>query len=314
MELLFNYNDAGKSEIKQTLGFLDGNFSYQNLESDLKLQTPYLIDFIGTEVYGKLVTEYKNNTTPTPSAEEASKLKTAIGFAQIYLLSMAYLAYASDNDLIHGNDGRSQRSEEDQSAPYQWQIDKSNSSIKKRAYRALDQLILVLDGSGWDEWTTSDQYKKSKSVIIPNTNAFDQVLPIHKSGQLYYRMVPFMADIEKYQVMPILGATDYQTLKNAANPTAEQIKLIDLARKAVAFLTMGKAFKAFPVEMLPDGLNHVENTRMKSEARAEVMQFYNQEGKNYLIKLENEYTHQNQAFEQLNLTHGLQEGAKHVNL
>lgn len=318
MDILFNREiedlKQGQIELKETLGFLSADFTYGNIEPDILLCTPDLVDFIGDGVYQKILQFYKGQTDPPPEDDALDKLERALKLCQLYILSMAYLDYASDNDLTHGNDGRSSRTEEDQEKPFEWQINKSNSSIKKRAYKALDQLMLLLDESEWTEWTGSGQYTAANSIFIKNTKEFDQVFPIHKSGQLYYRLVPFMTDFENDRVMPILGQTSFDSLKGAATPTPEEMELIRLIRKAVAHLSLGKALKAFPVEMFPDGIVHTEKSRAMSEARAEVMQFFDKEGENYLLKLEHEHAQQNQTFDNIELTPGLNDGEKYVSL
>ncbi|UOY07712.1 hypothetical protein L0P88_03975 [Muricauda sp. SCSIO 64092] len=314
MDLLFNHGNNGQDEIKATLGFLSADFTYKNLEPDIYLWTPDLIEVIGQSVYDRIVAFYNQGDNPSQTGVELATNQTILKFAQLYVLSMAYLAYAPDNDLIHGNDGRTMRSEEDQEKPYEWQINKSNSNIKKRAYKALDQLLLQLDAAGWSEWTESEQYTMAKSLYLKNTNQFDAVFVINKSGQLYYRLVPFMGDIEYDEVMPILGQEKFLDLRSKSNPTEEEKTLILLVKKAVAYKSLGKALKAFPVEMFPEGMVHTENTRMKSEARAEVMQFMNKEGSDYLIKLEYEFTKQSQTYEDIPLTNGLNEGSKFVDL
>lgn len=313
MDLIFDIKSDGKKEIKKILGFLDAGFSYVNLEPDIILNIPYLIDLVGQEVYDKVFAYYSNTQSVTDEAL-AKKLADALKYMQLYVLSMAYLDFAPDNDLNHGNSGRSFRSEDNEKIPWDWQIEKSNSSIKRRAYKALDQLMLLLDGSGWTEWTDSDQYKKANSILIKNTKEFDDIYPIDKSGQLYYRLVPFMADFEEDHICAILTEPVYEALKDKEDPTAEEKRLLLLSKKAIAYLSLGKAFKALPVEMFPSGLVHNENTRMKSAARAEVMQFLNTEGQNYLVKLDHEVSQQNLTFEPIDPMMGLDEDSKHVSL
>lgn len=307
MKLLFNKDDAGKTEIKNILGFLEGGFNYENLEPDIILTTPYLIDLVSQAVYDKVETHYD-------SGNEDENLDLALKYMQLYILSMAYLDYAPDNDLNHGVSGRSFRSEDNEKIPWEWQIEKSNSSIKKRAYKALDQLFALLDKLAWAEWTASDPYKASKALFIQNTAAFDAVYPINKSGQLYYRLVPFMKDFEVDKVAPILTNTVTDTLRNKTTPSATEKELINLIRKAVAYLSLGKAYKVFPIEMMPESILYNEDTKMKSEARAEVMQFLTNEGEKYLLKLEYEYSRQNATYEAIDPLQGLQAGTKHVSL
>ncbi|UOB16578.1 DUF6712 family protein [Abyssalbus ytuae] len=313
MKLIFNKSGLGKSELKATLGFLDGDFSYQNIEPDIKINTPYLVDLIGKDIYEKIQDYYENEPNIIDVTDKQNHID-ALKYMQIYTASMAYIDYAPNNDLQHTNAGRTFKSEENDKIPWDWQVNADNSAIKKRAYKALDLLFILLDKSGWTEWTGSDAYKKANALVIKNTNQFDAVFPINKSGQLFYRLVPFMDDIEKYEIQPILKPEKLTELKEIDSPDKNQKILINLCHKVIAHLSLGKAYKAFPVEMFPEGLIYNENTRMRSEARAEVMQFLNTEGQNYLKKLEYEFEKQNQTFNTINTTPSLEDGKPYVNL
>ncbi|QQV89947.1 adaptor protein [Cellulophaga phage Ingeline_1] len=308
MELIFNKNSTGQVEIKTLLGFTDGDFKYDNLESYIELQTPYLIDIIGQSVYDKVVTYYKEATVVD------EKTKSILKKMQFYIVSMAYLDYAPNNDLTHGNSGRTFRSEDNEKIPWDWQIQASNKVTYKNAYTALDQLLVSLDASEWQEWIDSDAYKHANAIFIKNTLEFDKVYPINKSGQLYYKLVPFMDDFENEYVNAILTSDYAAQLKSKTNPSDNEKLLLLYIKKAIAYLSLAKGMKAFPVELLPDSLTFQENTRMKSAARAEVMEFLNAEGGKYLQKLEYEYSQQTATFTPIKTTNGLDEGTKYVNL
>ncbi|MFI1770991.1 DUF6712 family protein [Thalassobellus citreus] len=309
MDLLFNKNNSGQAEIKKILGFLDGGFTYANLEPDIELNTPDLINLISQEVYDKLQ-EYYADANPT----EDKDIAQAIKYCQLYIASMAYLDYAPNNALTHSNSGRNVSKTDSETMAWDWQIAQDNAATKKRAYKALDLLFVMLEAKAWPEWTGSEAYKKANALFLKNTNLFDAAFPINKSGQLYQRLVPFMADFENDHVTAILTLDSVTTLKAVSEPNETQTVLLNLIHKAIAYLSLGKAMKAFPVEMFPEGLLYNENTRMKSLARAEVMQFLNDEGAKYLTKLEHEYSKQTETFEELPTTNGLEEGKKYVNL
>ncbi|TXE18628.1 hypothetical protein ES692_06175 [Psychroserpens burtonensis] len=309
MKLLFNHNNNGQAELKKILGFLDGDFNYTNIEPDIELNTPYLIDLISIEVYDKIQALYES-----PTQEENLNEVSAVKYCQLYVASMAYLDYAPNNDLSHKNSGRSHRSEENEKQPWEWQIANSNSATKKRAYKALDHLFILLDELAWAEWTSSDAYKKAHDLFIKNTKQFDDVFPINKSGQLYYRLVTFMDDFETDFIIPVVTPTVATALKLTETPSNEQKALLSLIKKAIAYMSLAKAMNSFPVEMFAEGMIYNENTRMKSQARAEVMQYLNDEANNYIKKLENLYAQQNETFTLLETKNGLTEGKKYVNL
>jgi hypothetical protein len=309
MKLLFTRNGEGQAELKKVLGFLDGDFNYQNLEPDIELNTPYLIDLISEEVYSKIQALYV-----TPSSTVVEKEVSAVKYCQIYLASKAYLDYAPNNDLSHKNSGRSHRSEDNEKQAWEWQIAMSNSATAKRAYKALDHLFVLLDDLAWSEWKNSDAYKKAHQLFINSTKLFDDVFPINKSGQLYYRLVPFMADFETEFIIPVITNEVAIEIKAAAILTPKQKELQTLINKAIAYMSLAKAMNSFPVEMFADGLIYNENTRMKSQARADVMSFLKEEATKYIKRLEIIYAQQNETFTILETKNGLTEGAKYVNL
>ena len=308
MELLFNKAENGNTEIKEILGFLDGGFHYDNIKSDVLLNTPYVIDLVGQDIYDKIAAHYIS-INPVVDATEKAKLDLCLQYMQIYLACVSYLDFAPDNDLSHGNNGRNFTATENQKIPWEWQLNNSDASIKRRAHKALDLLMVLLDGSEWTEWTASDQYKRANSILIKNTLDFDKIFPIDNSGQLYYKLVPFMLDFEEDHVCAILTKEVYADLDNEDNA-----RLLLLAKKAVAYLSLGKALKVFPVEMMPAGLRYEENTSQKGKARAEVMQFHNAEGQKYLVKLENAYQQKNTTFTAVDPMMGLDEESNHVSL
>lgn len=312
MKLLFNKGDQGNTEIKSILGFVDAGFSYKNIEPDVKLQTPYLIELIGQELYDKIEAFYADNNS-VPEGERPDH-QTVLDYMQLYIMCMAYLDFAPNNDLSHTTSGRSFRNEDNEKIPWQWQLEEDNKAIAKRGYRALDHLFTKLDKLQWTEWTSSDAYKKANQLFVKTTLEFDNIFPIDKSGQLYYRLVPFMQDIEKDYIIPILTEATATTLKEASDPSDAQKELIRLSRNIAVYKSLAKGFKSFPVEMMPKGLTYHENTAMKSKARAEVMLGLKNEADRYLQMLEHEYQTQNQSFETLNTTNGLSDGKKYVSL
>lgn len=307
MKLLFNHTNEGQAEIKATLGFLDANFTYANLEPDIKLNTPYLIDLISQSVYDKIATHYEDGA-------EDENLDLALQYCRLYILSMAYLDFAPNNDMNHSNSGRSFQNEDKQKLPWQWQIDSDNAAIAERAYKALDRLFALLDETAWTEWTNSEAYKTANKLFIKDAITFDKTFSINRSAQLYYRLVPFMDDIEIEYINPILTDTNADTLRQVSSPTAEQKQLLMLIKKAIAYFSLSKAMQSFPVQMFPKTLRYAYTEQHKLEEKDKTIMALENEGKKYLLKLENEYQRQNETFETLKTTNGLEEGKKYVNL
>ncbi|WP_109852815.1 DUF6712 family protein [Aquimarina sp. AU58] len=325
MDIIFNSEADGGIEVKEILGFIDADFTFKNLITDIELQTPYLIDYIGKETYELALYIYDDGlkpstyTIPVLSAVQEEQMKRIIKLIQTYILIMANHQYEQSNDLLHTNSGRKVNRTEHQVTPWEWQINKDNAAQMKKAYQALDQLISILDESEITTWLESDAYKKSKSLFIYNTRIFDDIYPINMSGQLYYRLVPFMEDIEIEKVYPILQKEKWESIKNgiASQETLtdlNEIRLLKLIRNAVAYFTLEKAYNVFPIEMFPDKINYQENTTMRSRARAEVMLKLRKDAEQYLLDLEKHYGKMTSTRVERDPMQGLSTENNHVSL
>lgn len=325
MEIIFNSEADGGIELKEILGFVDADLTFENLITDIELQTPYLIEYIGKEVYEFALYHYDENLAPLgydfPELTEAQEkqVERIIKLIQTHIVLMANLQHEQSSDLLHTNAGRKVNRTEDQATPWEWQINRDNAAQMKKAYQALDHLMQVLDESQLEVWTTSEAYKKAHSLFIYRTSIFDNVYSIKNSGQLYYRLVPIMDTMEIRHIFPILGEIKYQSLKAAIKSEQSitdlnDIRLIRLIRDAIAHLTLAVAYEQFPVEMFPDKINYQENTTMKSKARAEVMIKLEKRGEQFLLDVQNHYAKMTAISVERDPTYGLDPENKHVSL
>lgn len=290
MELLFNKSSNGQEEITKLLGFLDSDFSYERLSTDIELNTPDLINIVSEDVYKKIL-DYYNKETPTE--QEKEKYSRILNLSQLYIGLKAYHDLSSNNDLMHTSSGRKMNKAENETTPWDWQIASDNAALKKRAYKTLDQLIIALNKSEITEWLNSKTYKLSKSLFVHNTKIFDDSYPINNSAQLYFRMVSFMEEIQLEEIHSRLGDQLYDRLKDAIRPpndfkslTTIEKRLLKCVELSVVYLSLAKGYKVFPIEMFPNEIMYRENTKMKSQARAEVMLYLKEEAKKQLQIIE----------------------------
>lgn len=309
MKILFNHNDKGQEEIKKLLGFLDADVKFEYLETDIELNTPYLVQFIGQAMYDKLITHYE-------AAGEDVTLDEILKNAQLYVLLMAYLEYASNGDIVHGNSGRKIHFAENEKTPWDWQIEMDNGALKRRAYRALDRLIEALDKADLTEWTSSDQYKQARSLFLYDTSQFNKVFPINNSGQLYYRLVPFMGDIETEKISPVLGSVKFQDLKTKVKgtPTPEEKELILYCQKITAYRVLERASTLLPDEMFEEKINYKQSYQDRELIREKRQAKFAEMAHDYEGELARILARQNAKAYELNPTHGIQADKKHVNL
>lgn len=315
MRILFNKNQNGQDEVKALLGFLDADITFENLVTDIELNTPELIEFIGQEVYSELETFYYGDLPDNPTADE-QKMIRILKHAQLFVLLLAYLEYCQNADLMHGNSGRKIHFAADEKTAWDWQLRQDNAALLRRAYKALDGLIDLLDASQFEEWTNSDQYKTARKLFLFNTRQFDKVYPINKSGQLYYRMVPFMADIETETLRPILGTEKFDLLKTKlkGSPTPEEQQLILICQKIQAYAVLERACVLLPEEMMEKNINYKQPEREREAQKEAQRRRLEDTATRYKLDLQSLVAKMNEVDYDLNPTHGLDPEKNHVNL
>lgn len=301
MKLLFTSATAS-DEIKELLGFLDADISFENLKPDLITATNEVIDIIGQKVYDYVEAKY-----PLPEDEEDPDylLIQAIKYP---IAAKAYTLFAPNNDLSHTNDGRKMRNEEHEKMAFEWMIDRDNAAQEKRYYRALDDLIKLLDSSKVETetsatiytiWTSSDECKLGKSPFIRNTKEFDQFVVI-ESRYLFSKLAPGIDECETDEILPVIGLSKYNELKTKfKNSTAitdvKDLQLIRAIQKACANYAMAWAIPRFSVNLFPDSVaQNFNSERQTSKASIPAlkmepefaMQSYNYSFKKAMVKIE----------------------------
>lgn len=302
MKLLFQTaGTAGNTELKELLGFIDGDLKLKNLIPDIITATNDVIDLVGIEVYNQAVLAYSEGTI----ADEDK----AFVFAIRYPIAVnAYRLHAPSNDLAHTNNGRKIKQDDSEKLPFQWMIDNDNAALEKRYYRALDDLIKFLDRSKVEAetaetlytiWTESEAYKITHELFIRTVADFDKVFPIN-SRLLLIKLAPGISDCEQYEIRPRVSVEKMNALKLAlksdtAIADATDIELIRLIRKASVAYSFAWAMPRLSVQLYPEGvLQHVTSDRattrgakptLKNETQ-EARQAWETDYKKALIEIE----------------------------
>lgn len=263
MKLLITDDQNASRELKSVLGFLDADIKYKNIRPDMVSATNEVISLIGTAVYNFIADKYASTTTF--SDEDVNQnLVRAVQYA---IYSKAYILYAPNNDLSHTNDGRKMRNEEHEKNAFQWMIDADNEAQEKRYYRALDDLIKLLDSTKtdaelsttiWTIWTSSQEYKNSQSYFIRNSKQFDKYAVI-ESPYLFFKLCPGIDECETDEILPRIGQAKFNDLKDKLKTQEDitnvnDIKLLDLIRRATANYAYSWGIKRFSVALLPDAV------------------------------------------------------------
>lgn len=286
MKLLFNIQDKETSsdEIKAHLGYVDADLSFKNLMPDIITSTNDIKKLIGKEVYDLVHKHYTDGLADGIYEYDYEDYNDLILRATRYpILVKAYSLFAPTNDLSHSNDGRIVRAGENAKAPWQWQIDEDNKAQEKRHYRALDDLIQLLDESkpeGYDELTTEEQeetiyfkwinsaaFKLSKSLFVNTVDEFNSIFHI-ESRLLLMKLSSGMSECERKEILPRIGKEKFDALKTAPASEPVDIELMELIKQATVFYAFAWAIPRMSVTIFPEGvLQYQTSDRTTTQAK-----------------------------------------------
>lgn len=315
MKLLFNLTDEDISsdELKELLGYVDADLSFKNLLPDIITATNEVKKIIGNEVYGLLYDEYQDNLDQGAYTNDFTDLLSNLIRSTRYPIAIkAYSLFAPTNDLSHSNEGRRARSSENEKLPWQWMIDSDNKEQEKRYYRALDDLIALLDESkpdGYDQmgeseqettvyfnWINSSAYKYTNSLFINSVDEFNKCYTI-ESRLLLIKITSGLEECERREIMPRIGKVKFDELKANRTPSDEKdIELLYYIKKACAFYSIAWAIPKMSITLFPEGvlqfqLSDRQNTIAKKPAIGNeheyALQSFAKASANALIEIEN---------------------------
>ena len=286
MKLLFNTEDKeiSSDEIKEHLGYVDADLNFKNLLPDIITATNDVKKLIGKEIYDLIFGIYQDGVQDGVFVYDFEEYDHSILRGTRYpILVKAYSLYAPTNDLSHTNDGRISRTGEDAKAPWQWQIDNDDKAQEKRYYRALDDLIQLLDESepeGYNDlteeekaetiyykWINSDEYKKLKSLFVNSLDKFNDVFSI-ESRLLFMKLSRGMAECERKEILSRIGKEKFDTLKESAPTEEKDIKLLELISEACVFYSLAWAIPRMSITIFPEGvLQYQTSDRTQTQAK-----------------------------------------------
>ncbi len=274
MKLLFNITDVEISadEIKSSLGYTDADLSFKNLLPDINSATTLVRKVISREVYMHIYDFYKDNLEEDGTyIYDYEDIESNILRQTRYpILVKAYSLFAPSNDISHSNEGRRARTSENEKLPWQWQIDADNKEQEKRFYRAMDDLIDLLDDSmpeGYQgmtdeqknatvyyKWINSAAYKELKSLFVNSIDKFNKVFTI-ESSLLLHKLAAGLQECEEFEILSRIGKEKFEQLKSSEPiEDPKDVQLLKLIHTACVFYSLAWAIPKMSITIFPEGV------------------------------------------------------------
>lgn len=260
---LFNKDNHGREELVAAIGVISKDITFEKWVPALPLGTRNLAAIVGRDVVNELDGLYRKSE---PSGEELQ----AVALAQQAVAMFTWLKILAPLDAQHGNAGRGKTLGENQHGMTALQEWEDKESIRAMAYEATDALIEVLDTNEWPWWTDSVKCRQRAGLLLGSKEVFDEYYVIG-SHRLFLTLLPMIAEVQAGDIAPIVTAAHMEQLLSGDGLEDDvRLRLLDLARRPLALLTMKKAVERLPVEVLPEGIVQVQQqATVKQKLRAE---------------------------------------------
>lgn len=269
MKLIFSEDSDILNEL---LGFVDADIDPRKIKSDLLTATKELISLVGKEAYAYALKIHEKEVaalTAEPAGEGLSETEANHLYHFRYPIAVnAYREYIPSGDLSHTNNGRKMRNTEHEKAAFEWMINRDNEALEKRYYKALDNLLDLLDeenpilvaaGENVTElkWKGTEAFQQTHRLFVRTTKDFEEYFPIH-SRLLLLKLQPGLAKCEREEILPRIGKEVNQLLKDklkGSNAEGETDPvLLALIKEACVFYALAWAVRRLRVTLLPDGI------------------------------------------------------------
>ena len=264
MKLLFNQEKS--AEIADILGFVDKDFRVEKIKSQLYTASREVQKLIGRETYDYLYALYSKPTEGegTITDDQAFLLRAAR-----YPIALdAYRNYAPSGDISHTANGRKMRNEDNQTAAWEWMVNRNDEALEKQYYKALDTLLEILDETNPEvrplvgeipalKWKGTAAYLETHKLYVRTTADFDDYFPIN-SRLLLTKLQPGLSQCERLNIVPRIGKERNLVLKTALQSSAVDLEpndqLLELIKEACVFHALAWGIRRLRVSLLPEGI------------------------------------------------------------
>ncbi len=245
--MIFNKDKNGAKELRELTSNYYANNDFNKIIGEIELAADELAQLVGKPVMN-LAEKYYNGS------EESKEHLDFVRKVQRPVALLATLRLYQKNDLSHEDDGRKFKVATDSSEklPWEWQLDRDDALHLEEYYKAVDVLIRYLNDEEPEEWTNSDTYKLSQTLLIRNGASFDRYFPIEKSERMFLILLPFIQEAQQLTVKRAYGVPSWDVLV-----TEKEVPETDAhfaACKAVALLAMSMALRRLSLSVIPGGI------------------------------------------------------------
>lgn len=214
----------------------------------------YIRPLLGKELYETLLADV-NAETPALTDEETALLP----YVHAALAHYTYMLAIPHLNVDVSDAGIRQYHDANFKPAFGRDVDALIEAVYKKAYEAADELLEFLEENQDDyaAWVGSDAFTESHKFLINSAKDFSALYNIRNSRSTYLLLQPVMKKVEEMIVESELGTDYFAALKAAilaGEISADDQKILDMLRPALAHLTMARAMAELQVEITDQGI------------------------------------------------------------
>lgn len=235
--MLFNRNEKGSEELQELTGIWHASSPFSSIKADILSATEDVRRLVGPEVVGKAEEVY-----------EAGSHDGILDAVRLPVACLAMVRHAKLSVLGHEATGRKLKVDENEKTPFEWMIDRDDTALRDRYYKAVDSLYLYLEENEPALWGSSPKKTALSGSIVKSIEDFEAVYPVDGSHYTYYMLQRLVLE-EQRRLAKFFGERWEGVASGAETP-----ELMFLARKAAVLGAVATAGKRWSLEVFPLGV------------------------------------------------------------
>lgn len=275
MNYLFDITRNEASELHDVLGFVDADFSMNQVLPYLRSATKDIVEIIGENIYQKAVDWFE--------VEDENELVTLLRYS---IGLGAFRKYAPLSDVSYTTNGRLFRSDENTKAAFEWMIDKSDDAMERSYYASIDEILRFIYSEMPDDSDEISKRYKLSDLYVYNLSVFQEFVNISDSYLLYFKLISELRAAQTRLLKPRM-AQSYDIFK--AN---EDDHINSLGKQICVYFAMKNGLRKESVQLWPKGVIRETSGSKKHQSASQLdiessVLFYDTELDTLLKELEN---------------------------
>lgn len=226
----------------QKYAVVSSNLTIESIQPSIfRAEKKYLKQFVGKKVYEALLSIAEGN-------------EPIVALAQNVVAKFALYIFITPGGVQIDDSGIYQIKGGDKWRLSQQEIEALKQSYLEEAMDALDLLLEDLEENAqeaaeeteiaeytvYNHWFADQARNQYNNSLLKTRQVFESFVELHHSSLTFHSLRSYVANVEKFQLMPLMG--DYYTaLMDMATPAGNDAILLSLAQEAIAHLATAQA-------------------------------------------------------------------------